>query len=364
MTIDFRSLAKQNIRNLPIYQPGKPTEEVEREFGIFSSIKLASNENPLGASPTIISELQKALQNIHIYPDGECYEIKQALANFLAISPAKLTIGNGSENILELIVKAYLHDDNNAVISEYAFLTIPIILKSYGVVTKVVPALNWSHDIEGMIDAVNENTRVIFFVNPNNPTGTYLNDEKFRKILSAIPPKVLIVCDEAYAEYMTSDDYPKTQEYLSSHPNLIITRTFSKVYGLAGLRIGYAMSSPEIAEILNRTRLPFNVNSFAAKAACVALKDQWHVKESIRINQEGMQQITAELKKMNISFIPSVGNFVTIDVGDAEKIYQKLLQEGVIVRPLKAYNMHHHIRVTIGKPEQNQRFLQTLKKIL
>lgn len=362
--IDFRFLANSGVRNLTPYQPGKPIEELERELGITSVVKLASNENPLGPSQKVLLAAQQALQKMHLYPDGSCYELKQALSTFLAVNPEQITVGNGSENILELIVKAYLHKDDTAIISEYAFLTIPILIQSYATQAKVIPAKTWGHDITSMINAVDEKTRVLFLVNPNNPTGTYTNETDFVKLMESVPPHVLVVVDEAYSEYIKEPDYPHTLKFLKHYPNLVITRTFSKVYGLAALRLGYSVSSPAIADILNRARLPFNVNTIAAVAACTALEDQEYVKMSVTLNQQGMEQLQEALKKFNLSYIPSIGNFITIDVNDANHIYQNLLREGIIVRPLKAYNMASHIRVTIGTYEQNERFLTAIKKIL
>lgn len=364
MKYDFRQLANLHIRNLVPYQPGKPIEEVERELGITSSIKLASNENPLGTSEHVLHAIQQALKNSHIYPDGGQYELKQALSSFLKLPSDYITVGNGSENILELIVKAYLHPNDSAVISEYAFLTIELLIKASGATLHVARATEWAHDVNNMINAIDDKTRAIFLVNPNNPTGTYTNKEDFEHLLKNIPPHVILVVDEAYSEYIDREDYPQALSYLEQFPNLIITRTFSKVYGLAALRLGYAVSSPEIADILNRARLPFNVNMFAAKAACAALQDPEHVAKSVAINKIGMQQIEYGLKELNLNYIPSIANFITIDVGNGKIIYQQLLHEGVIVRPLQAYNMPRHIRVTIGTPEQNKRFLFALKKVL
>lgn len=362
--IDFRSLANSGVRNLTPYQPGKPIEELERELGITASIKLASNENPLGPSPHVIAAAQEALLKSHIYPDGGCYELKIALANYLNVDAQQITVGNGSENVLELIVKAYLHKDDSAVISQYAFLTIPILIQSYGCTAKVVPAKDWGHDIDAMINAIDAKTRVLFLVNPNNPTGTYTNKDDFVKLLQRVPPHVLIVVDEAYSEYIHAADYPNALEFLADHPNLVITRTFSKVFGLAALRLGYAISSPEIADILNRSRLPFNVNTIAAKAACAALLDKQHISASVSLNNIGMLQMEHGLKSLNFNYIPSIGNFISIDVNDAVNVYQKLLLEGVIVRPLHAYQMPKHIRVTIGTKDQNERFLHTIKKVM
>jgi histidinol-phosphate aminotransferase len=365
MEIDFRTLANRYISDLIPYQPGKPIEELERELGITSAIKLASNENPLGASPLAITAAKKALEKAHFYPDGGCFELKQALAKFLTVNPIQLTIGNGSENILEIIVKAYLTQKSSAVISQYAFLTIPLLIKSYGAEIICVPATNFRHNIEKMLTAVTQTTRVLFIVNPNNPTGTYTTTAELLHLLDSIPSHILVVVDEAYNEYIDREDYPDTLTLLKKYPNLIITRTFSKAYGLAALRLGYAVSSPEIADILNRARLPFNVNSIAACAAQAALLDHQHISNSIALNTAGMKQVETKLKMMNVDYIPSLGNFITIDVKQsAADIYQKLLHKGIIVRPLGAYDMANHIRVTIGTTEQNARFLQAFSEVL
>lgn len=364
MKIDFRSLANSSVRELIPYQPGKPIEELERELGIFSSIKLASNENPLGASPMAIAAAKEALCHAHIYPDGSCYELKQKLARFLSVSSTQLTIGNGSENILELIIKTYLSKEDSAVISEFAFLTIPLLISSYGARANIAPANNWSHDIHAMIKAIDDRTRILFLVNPNNPTGTYTSKEDLRYLLNSVAPHILIVIDEAYFEYFSKRDYPNTLDYLSQYPNLIICRTFSKAYGLAAMRIGYSISSADIADMLNRARLPFNVNKIAEKTASAALEDQAHIIKSVQLNQAGMHQLEEGLRALQLPYIPSIANFITIDVSHASLVYQQLLYEGVIVRPLNAYHMPRHIRVTIGTPEQNDRFLQALKKVM
>src|SRR3990167_929006 len=362
--IDYRALANKTIRDLTPYKPGKPIEELERELGIKSSIKLASNENPLGASEKAILAAQAALQQIEIYPDGSCYQLKAALSQHLSIHSTQLTIGNGSENILKIIIKSYLQPQHTAIISQYAFLTIPILLKSYGVTIKTIAATNWGHDIDAMLAAIDDSTKILFLVNPNNPTGTYTNQSDFDKLMQATPSRVLIVVDEAYAEYMAVNDYTNTLSYLQNHPNLILTRTFSKAHGLAGLRVGYAISSPDIADILNRARLPFNVNHIAEKAAIAALSDTAHVEKSVALNLQGKAQLETALLKLKLDYIPVIGNFITINVIDAEIIYQQLLYEGVIVRPLTAYDMPQHIRVTIGTYEQNERFISALTKCL
>lgn len=364
MKTDFRLLANASLRNLVPYQPGKPLEELERELGITSSIKLASNENPLGASPKAMAAVQDVLCKSHIYPDGGCFELKQALSQLTGKPADNITVGNGSENVLELIVKTYLHVNDTAVISQYAFLTIPILIKSYGAIIKAVPAHNWGHDTAQMLKAIDDKTRVLFLVNPNNPTGTYTNRKDFEALMEAVPQHVIVVVDEAYSEYIDAEDYPDTIAYLQKYPNIIITRTFSKVYGLAALRLGYAISSPEIADMLNRARLPFNVNALAAKAAIAAMQDKEHVDKSVQVNNAGMRQFLKHLHEMKIDYIPSLGNFVTMNVNDAGAIYQKLLLKGVIVRPLGAYDMPQHIRVSIGTEEENERFFRELKTVM
>jgi histidinol-phosphate aminotransferase len=363
--IDFRSLANLHIRNITPYQPGKPIEEVERELGIPSVVKLASNENPLGPSLHAILAAEKALLKSHLYPDGGSYELKQALSKFLQVEPSQLTVGNGSENVLEVIAKAYLREDSEAIISQYAFLTIQLLIGSYNAKMITVPANQFGHDIKEMLAAMTDNTRIIFVVNPNNPTGTYTSADDMRLLLDSVPPHVLIVVDEAYHEYIDRADYLNVLPLLNQYPNLVITRTFSKAYGLAGLRLGYAVSSVEIADMLNRARLPFNVNSIVATAAIAALEDQEHIAKSIALNKQGMRQLEDAFNKMNIPYIPSLGNFIALDVAqNALEIYQKLLYEGVITRPLSAYGLPTHLRVTIGKTDENEKFLKALHEVL
>lgn len=363
MNTDFRELANGFIRQLTPYQPGKPLEELQRELGIEDAIKLASNESPLGASHVALAAGYSALNNAHIYPDGACFELKRALANFLQVKPEQLTMGNGSENVLELIIKSYLHAGDHAVISQYAFLTIPLLLQSYGTHVSVTPAKEYGHDTQALLAAITDKTRVIFLVNPNNPTGTYTTTAEFEAFMRQVPKHIVVVVDEAYSEYIEAEDYPNTLSYLPHYPNLIITRTFSKVYGLAAVRLGFSISSPEIADILNRSRLPFNVNSIAAAMGIAALSDQEHVKKTVALNRLGLIELEQGLTALNIPFIPSICNFVTVDVGDGKAIYETLLQAGVIVRPLHAYGMPRHIRVTTGTSVQNQRFLTTLGRI-
>jgi histidinol-phosphate aminotransferase len=364
-TKNFIELANPAIRNLIPYQPGKPIEEVESELGLTDIIKLASNENPLGPSPKAMQAAHDALAKSHLYPEGGRFILRQALADSLKVELNQLTIGNGSENILEIIIKAYLNTDSNAIVSQYAFATIPIQIKAIGAELITIPTQQWRHDIQTTIKTCNEKTRIIFVVSPNNPTGTYTTTNELLELLNAIPKDVLIVLDEAYSEYIVRADYPDTLKILNQHPNLIISRTFSKIYGLAGLRIGYCISSPDIADILNRTRLPFNLNLIGSAAATAALSDHDYVKQSIAVNNKGMQQVETGLKKLNLNYIPSLGNFIAIDTArNGNDVYQALLRKGIIVRPLTAYDMPMHIRVTIGTQQQNERFLNTLEEVL
>jgi len=365
MGYDYKALANKYIQNLTPYQPGKPIEEVERELGIKNVIKLASNENPLGASPKALAAALMALQKAHIYPDGSYYTLCHELANFLKISPKQITVGNGSDSIIELIARCYLAPGDHAIISEYAFFIMALAVKISGAIPKIVPAKHYAHDIDGMLKAVDSKTRIIFVANPNNPTGTYINKKEFATLMQAIDPKILVVIDEAYYEYSKVDDYPDTVAVVNKYPNLIITRTFSKAYGLAGMRLGYAISSPEIADILNRTRLAFVVSSITVAAGIAALQDTEHLRQVQMLTIAGLQQIQDGLRKMNIDYISKLGNFITFDTKtDALKIYQELLLKGIIVRPLLPYNMPSFLRVSVGTPQQNSLFLQALEEVM
>lgn len=362
---NIKHLANPSVANLIPYQPGKPIEELARELGLTNIIKLASNENPLGASPQAVKAAQNALKNIHLYPDGNGYELKQALSKKLNVDMAQITLGDGSENIFDIIVKAFLTSNDAAIVSQYCFATIPIVIKALGAELITVPAINYGHDILSMIAAITDKTRIIFVVNPNNPTGTYNTTDEVVHLLETVPENIIVVLDEAYCEYLKKPDYPASLKLLERYPNLIITRTFSKIYGLAGLRVGYAISHMEIADILNRARLPFNVNLVALTAATAALFDDEHVHKTLELNEKGMLQLEQGLEKLNIKFISSVCNFICIDMEQAAlPIYEALLQEGVIVRPLGGYGMSNHLRVTIGTYKENERFLQALSKVL
>ncbi len=364
-------LAVPGVRALTPYLPGKPISELERELGLCNIVKLASNENPLGPSPKALEAARRALSEIHLYPDGSGFELKAALSAKLDVRPEQITLGNGSNDILELVARVFLSAESKAIYSEHAFAVYPIVTQAVGAKAAVAPAHDGSrgprygHDLQGMAQRVDESTRVVFIANPNNPTGTYLTKSELRSFLDDLPADVVAVVDEAYFEYVEAPDYPDCMAWLSDFPNLIVTRTFSKAYGLAGLRVGYAVSSPSIADLLNRVRQPFNVNSPALEAAKAALDDNEHLSRSVNLNRAGLLQLYDALAERKLSFIRSVGNFVTIDIAKpAAPIYDALLRQGVIVRPIGNYGLPNHLRVTVGTEEENRIFLDALDRVL
>lgn len=366
MSCDFFKLANAGVQGLMPYQPGKPVEEVARELNLDpdSIVKLASNENPHGPSPKALEAIQRELAELTRYPDGSGYRLKAALAKQLDLSPRQITLGNGSNDLLDLIGRCWLAPGRNAVYSEYAFAVYPITTQAAGAEHKVVPAKEWGHDLPAMAAAIDENTRVVFVANPNNPTGTWLSEKQLREFMARVPENVLVVLDEAYVEYVEESAYPDALQLLKDYSNLIVCRTFSKAYGLAALRVGYSLSSVDIAETLNRVRQPFNVNSLAQEASLAALADEEYLQQSIVTNKAGMLQLETAFRELGLNYIPSVGNFICVDVGDAEAVNQALLKEGVIVRPLRPYRMNNHLRISIGLPEENQRFIDALQKVL
>jgi histidinol-phosphate aminotransferase len=361
----FLALATPGVRGLQPYQPGKPLSELEREYGVRDAVKLASNENPLGPSPKALAAARAALADMTRYPDGNGFELKQALARRHGISAAAITLGNGSNDVLELIARAFLGPALAAVYSEHAFAVYPIVTQAIGAQHRVAPARDFGHDLEAMAAMVDERARVLFIANPNNPTGTWLPASQLEAFLATLPERLIVVLDEAYSEYVGESDYPDSTAWIERFPNLVVTRTFSKAFGLAGLRIGYAVSHPQVADVLNRVRQPFNVNLAAQAAALAALDDRDYLDMSVRVNREGMAQMTSGLRQLGIEYIPSVGNFLAADMGRlAAPIYEGLLREGVIVRPVANYGMPNHLRITIGKEGENARCLAALAKVL
>lgn len=365
MSCDFIALATPGVRSLKPYQPGKPVEELERELGLANIIKLASNENPLGAGELARQAYARVATELAVYPDGSAYRLKTALANKLGVDAAQITVGNGSNDVLDLIGRAFLRPGVSAVFSEHAFVVYPITTQVAGARAIAVPAKDWGHDLDAMAAAVTDDTRLVFIANPNNPTGTAVSDSAFRQFMQSVRDDVIVVLDEAYFEYGLGHDLPDGVALLREFPNLVVTRTFSKAYGLAALRVGYSISAPAIADVLNRLRMPFNVNAPALAAAEAALGDEAHIAETARLNQAGLVQLAEGFKALGLDWIPSLGNFIAFEVPvDAMACYQGLLRQGVIVRPVGVYAMPSHLRVTVGLPQQNERFLSALAVVL
>jgi histidinol-phosphate aminotransferase len=363
--------ALPGIRGLTPYQPGKPIEELQRELGLADVIKLASNENPLGASPKARAAAEAALGELQLYPDGSGFRLKRALSQKLGVGPDQLTLGNGSNEILELLARVFLAPGRAALFSEYAFAVYPIVAQAVGAEARLAPAhgpehdMPLGHDLAAFRARLDATVRLVFIANPNNPTGTWLAPDDIAGFLRSVPDDVVVVLDEAYYEYMAPALRPDSLALLARHPNLVITRTFSKIYGLAALRVGYSISHPEIADLLNRARQPFNSNSLALAAAEAALDDDAHVQRSVANNREGLRALTAGLQALGLRCLPSQANFLSFDLGrPAGPCYEALLRQGVIVRPLAPYAMPNHLRVTVGTPAENQRFLAALRQAL
>lgn len=367
---NFDQLAAPGVRKLQPYQPGLPVEELERKYGVSNAVKLASNENPLGPSPRAVAAMRSAVDQAWLYPDGNGFALKQKLAERLGVPMEALTLGNGSSDVLEFALRAFVTAEHEVLFSEHSFAIYPILTLAAGAKPVEAPAKNWGHDLEAMHAAVTERTRLVYIANPNNPTGTWLDAGALQTFIGAVRSDVIVVLDEAYYEYashpgMGADGYPDTVPWIERYPNLVVTRTFSKCYGLAGMRVGYAVSNPSVADLMNRVRPPFNVNLLALEAASAALDDEDHLARSLEMNREGMAQLTAAFAALGLSYIPSVGNFVSADVGrPAGEVYEGLLREGVIVRPVANYGMPNHLRVTVGQPEENERFIAALKRVL
>ncbi len=372
MAQSFLELATKGVQQLTPYQPGKPVEELERELGISNSIKLASNENPLGPSPLAVEIMTNILPSINYYPDGGGFVLSNKLAQKHQLHVSNITLGNGSNDILELVTRAFLTPMHSAVFSEYSFAVYPLVVQAVGAKAKVAKAFPESHetmplghDPDALLSQIDESTRIIFIANPNNPTGTWLSPATLEDLFSNIRQNVIIVLDLAYTEYMDEKLKPPINLWLEKFPNLVVTQTFSKVYALAGLRIGYSISNPEIADILNRVRQPFNTNMLAQAAAIASLDDSEHVFKSVKMNNTGKTFLQNAFREMNLNYLPTMGNFISVNVKqDGLALYQKLLQQGVIVRPVANYDMPEYLRITIGTKQQNERFIETLKQCL
>ena len=359
---DIANLAPAYIRSIAPYQPGKPISDLARDKGLDPSqiVKLASNENPLGVSPNAHMAMMDALDDIARYPDGNSVLLRDAVCEKFNVTPAQLVFGNGSNDILELSARAFLAPGDEAVYSQHAFAVYSLVTQAVGATGIIVPAKQFGHDLDVMLKAITPKTRMVFVANPNNPTGTLIGKLELKKFLSAVPKQVLIMLDEAYDEYLTDELKAESIGWLGEFDNLVISRTFSKAYGLAGLRVGFGVTSKEIADLMNRVRQPFNVNSIAQAAAVASLADDEFVERTRALNQAGMVQITQGLQRLGLSFIPSFANFVSFKVNDAPRVYERLLNQGVIVRPIANYEMPDYLRVSIGLFSENARFLEVL----
>ncbi|MFA6903144.1 MAG: histidinol-phosphate transaminase [Gallionellaceae bacterium] len=363
--MNYTELAPAYIRAIAPYQPGKPIAELERELGISGIVKLASNENPLGASPKAVAAMHEAIKTIALYPDGNGFELKDALTKRYAVAHANLVLGNGSNDLLELASRAFLAPGDVAVYAAHAFAVYALATQAVGARGITVPAKEFGHDLEAMLKAaVQYKAKMVFIANPNNPTGTYLDADALQNFMQALPANILVVLDEAYNEYLPPAQRYDSVSWLAKYPNLIISRTFSKAYGLAGLRVGYAIAHEQITDMMNRVRQPFNVNSIAQAAAVAALHDMDFVQQTYELNRRGMQQITAGLNKLGLSYIPSFGNFISFRIGGATAMYRRLLELGVIVRPVANYEMPDYLRVSIGLETENEKFLTALAQAI
>lgn len=370
--IDLCEQAPGYIRSIAPYQPGKPISELAREMGLDPDkiIKLASNENPLGVSPAARRAIERELAELGRYPDGNGFELKAALAKRYRVSLDQIVLGNGSNDVLELAAAAFLAPGRAAVYAQHAFAVYPLATKARGAIGIVVPAKQFGHDLDAMIAAITPQTRIVFLANPNNPTGTFIEHAQVERFLARVPKDVVVVLDEAYNEYLPPALRFDSAQWLQSFHNLIIVRTFSKVYGLAGLRVGFGLMHTDLADLLNRVRQPFNVNNLALAAAAAALDDSAFIEQSYELNRAGLEQLEAGAAALGLRYIPSVGNFLSIEFARAEGkpqagvVFDKLLRQGVIVRPVAGYEMPDHLRVTVGTHAENAQFLAALARVL
>ncbi|MBI4825746.1 MAG: histidinol-phosphate transaminase [Nitrospirae bacterium] len=353
--------APEHIKNIKPYVPGKPIEELERELGITGSIKLASNESPIGPSPLAVKALAEGINDLNRYPDGSCYNLKTALSQKLGITSDEIIFGNGSNEIIELAVRTFLSPGDEAIMASPSFVVYPTVTQAAGGKSIVVPLKDYRHDLDAMASAITDKTKVIFIANPNNPTGTINNRAEMDAFMERVPDNVLVVIDEAYFEYVSSPDYPDSMDYLKKGRPVLILRTFSKIYGLAGLRIGYGIAHSSIVSEMNKVRQPFNINSLAQRAALAALEDVEHVEKARKTNEDGKEFLYKELRSMGIDCLPTEANFIYIILKDdtALQLYNELLKKGVIIRPMGK----RELRITIGLADENKRFLDALKAV-
>lgn len=362
----MKLLLNRVLENLPVYQPGRPIEEVARELGLPAAdiIKLASNENPYGPSPLALVAVEKVLHQVHLYPDGNAFYLKRKLAEKLGLQPTNLILGNGSNEIIEFVGHALLDANSEVVVSRYCFAVYPIVTHLFGAKLISVPARNYGHDLPAMLKAITARTKIVFVANPNNPTGTRASESDILRLIHETPPHVLLVMDEAYIEFVADsvDLLPLVRR--GDFPNLLLMRTFSKIYGLAGLRIGYGIGHPELIAALEKIRQPFNLNSVAQAAAMAALDDDEHVARTRTNNEAGLQYYEQVFRKIGLEFVPSVTNFILVKVGDGQRVFGELQQLGVITRPMSGYQLPEWIRISIGTADENSRCLAALRRML
>lgn len=364
--MDAKSLARQNLLNLIPYEPGKPFEEVERELGITDVIKMASNENPLGPAPEAIEAMQKAILETQIYPDGDSYYLKLELAERLGLARNNFAIGNGTNEVIKLISKSYLNPGENIVMADPSFseYKAAAIISGAEVISIPVTEGDLRHDLDAMAAAINEKTKLVYICNPNNPTGTMMTKEEIESFMEKVPESVIVIMDEAYYEYVTSSDYPDTLPYVKEGRNVIILRTFSKIYSLAALRIGYCIAKPELIDFINRVREPFNVNRIAQIAAIASLRSN-HADNSIRVNEAGKEYLKDKLSQLGLNFIHPHTNFIYLDTKvNSRELFQEMLKKGVIIRPGDIFGMPTYTRITIGTESQNARMVQALHECI
>ncbi|ART81060.1 histidinol-phosphate transaminase [Oceanisphaera avium] len=363
--MNYLALANPGVDKLHPYQPGKPVEELERELGITNSIKLASNENPLGLGPKARAAIERALPELARYPDANGFALKSALAKKLGVDTEQLILGNGSNELIDLVYHTFVNAEHEIVYSQYTFIVYALATQSHGAKATVVPAKNLGHDLEAMAAAITERTKLVCITNPNNPTGTFLTKSELSTFLAKVPRQVLVILDEAYTEYVSEEERHPSIDWLAQYPNLIVSRTFSKAYGLAGLRVGYMVAHPELISVLNRVREPFNCNSLALAAAEAALDDEAYLEEAVSLNRREMARYEQFFDKQGLRYVKSQANFITLDLQrDASGVYEALLREGVIVRPIAGYGLPSCLRISIGLEHENQRCIAAIEKVL
>lgn len=353
------------IKNLIPYTPGKPVEELEREISLGDIIKIASNENALGPSPKALKAIYECINKVHRYPDGDCYYLREKLSAYLSVNKGNILFGNGSNEVIEIAARTFMKNGDEAIMGQYAFIVYPLVTKAVGAKTVISPMPGMIHDMKDMYSRISPKTKMIFLANPNNPTGTIVKKQELEWFLKEVPEDIIVLVDEAYFEYVDYEYYPNSLEYHSMRESLITVRTFSKIFGLAGLRLGYCISKDKIISYMNRVREPFNVNSLAQHAAISALDDHRHVKRTKYINDRGMSYLEDQLSDLGIKFYKSYTNFILIDLcNDPIPVYNALLSKGVIVRPVQGYGLKTHLRVSIGLDKENKRFIKALKEVI